>query len=358
MLGIIDDPFENWAQAQSPTIREHVWDWYRTTFRTRVWEGGAIVIICTRWHDDDLAGRLLRQQGEGWQVLRLPAIAETREERAQNNAFLGLPALGEDPLGRAPGEPLCPGRFSLAALRELRRDVGEIGWAAEYQGVPRPAGGSVFKREWFEVVEDYPRDAPVVRYWDLAGSEVNSRSPDPDWSTGLKMCRTREGVYYITNVRRARERPLGVERFVTATAAMDGPDTPIWIEQEGGSSGATVIDNYVRRLLAGYAVRADKVANDKMTRAMPFIAQCEAGNVKLVRGDWVQDFLDELETFPNGAHDDQVDTASGAYRKLTPLGGAQQSNEQPDFDHGHMRDAAYRQELRPRTVTVGRRGSR
>jgi len=68
--------------------------------------------------------------------------------------------------------------------------------------------------------------------------------------------------------------------------------------------------------------------------------------------------LDELETFPNGAHDDQVDTASGAYRKLTPLGGAQQSNEQPDFDHGHMRDAAYRQELRPRTVTVGRRGSR
>ncbi|MCZ7546746.1 MAG: hypothetical protein M5R40_25935 [Anaerolineae bacterium] len=103
LLGIIDDPFENWAQAQSQTIRDHVWEWYRTTFRTRVWEEGAIVLVCTRWHADDLAGRLLQAQAEAWTVLRLPALAEDQATRDANDAYLGLPTGQPEPLGRAPG---------------------------------------------------------------------------------------------------------------------------------------------------------------------------------------------------------------------------------------------------------------
>jgi hypothetical protein len=133
LLGIVDDPFENWEQAQSATIREKVWEWFRTTFRTRIWESGAIVIIQTRWNEDDLAGRLLRDQPGQWEVLRLPAVAETQEERDLNNERLGLPAGEPDPLGREPWEPLCPGRFSAEALADLKRDVGSMAWASQYQ---------------------------------------------------------------------------------------------------------------------------------------------------------------------------------------------------------------------------------
>jgi hypothetical protein len=151
-LGIVDDPFENWAQAQSEVIRDSVWEWYRTTFRTRIWEGGAIVIIMTRWNEDDLAGRLLQTQGDQWTVLRLPAIAETQDDRDKNNAYLGLPVGEGDPLDRDPGEALCPNLYSIEALHALRDDVGSQGWAAEYQGVPRALEGNRFKRGWFPLL--------------------------------------------------------------------------------------------------------------------------------------------------------------------------------------------------------------
>ena len=105
LLGIIDDPFENWKEAQSLNTRNAVWDWWRGTFRTRVWEGGAIILIMTRWHEDDLAGRLLLDQPGRWKVLRLAALAETQAERDQNNKYLGLPLGESDPVGRKPGEP-------------------------------------------------------------------------------------------------------------------------------------------------------------------------------------------------------------------------------------------------------------
>jgi hypothetical protein len=138
MLGIIDDPFENWEQAQSQTIRDTVWEWWRTTFRTRIWEGGAVVLIQTRWHEDDLAGRLLQDQPGQWKILRLPALAETQDERDDNDRRLGLPGGAPDPLVRVPGEPLCQSRYSANALAGLRRDLGAQAWHALYMGVPRP----------------------------------------------------------------------------------------------------------------------------------------------------------------------------------------------------------------------------
>ncbi len=108
-----------------------------------------------------------------------------------------------------------------------------------------------------------------------------------------------------------------IERMVKQNAMMDGTTVPIWIEQEPGASGKNTIDHYVRMVLQGYSARGDKVTGKKIQRANPFAAQVQAGNVKLVRGVWNKAFLDEAELFPDGAHDDMIDAASGAFAKLT-----------------------------------------
>ena len=308
-LGIIDDPFENWAQAQSETIRAKTWDWYRTTFRTRIWEGGAIVLIMTRWHEDDLAGRLLMDDPGGWTVLRLPALAETQEERDSNNARMHLPTGEPDPLGREPGEPLTPARFSQAALLELKRDVGSLGWSAEYQGAPTLPEGGMFKRPWFKIVDAAP-GGTAVRYWDKAGTAGGG-----DYSAGVRVLRSGDNCYYITDVVRGQWSSHERNAVIAQTAALDGIGTAIWLEQEPGSGGKESAELSVRQL-AGYVVHKEPVTGDKWVRAAPLAAQLEAGNVKLVHGDWNGPFIEELCGFPTGSHDDQVDAAAGAFNKV------------------------------------------
>lgn len=309
LLGIIDDPFENWEQARSRTQRDRVWEWWRGTFRPRIWEGGAIILVMTRWHEDDLAGRLLSEQAEDWTVLRLPALAETQDERDEAARLLGLPTGYADPLGRAPGAALCPQRFSAAALREIKRDVGSVVWNAEYQGVPRPLEGSLFQRGWFRVVAAVPAHAEQFRYWDKAGTQDAG-----DYTAGVRLARA-EGVYYVVDVVRGQWSAHERERTQRATAEQDGVSVAIGLEQEPGSGGkdssAASIQN-----LSGFTVHAYPATGDKETRALPFAAQCEAGNVRLVRGPWNAAYLDELCAFPNGTHDDQVDASSGAFNRL------------------------------------------
>jgi predicted phage terminase large subunit-like protein len=314
LLGIIDDPFENWEQSQSQTIREKVWEWYRTTFRTRIREGGSIVVIATRWHEDDLAGRLLREQRGEWRVLRLPALAETQQERDDANRRLGLPLGAADPLGRAPGEPLCPTRFSRPALEQLRRDVGSQAWASQYQGCPRAPEGNFFKRHWLPIVDAPPAQASYCRGWDKASTEGAG-----DYTAGVLLARTPEGVYYVVDVVRGQWLPGKRNAVMRQAAELDrqryGEGVRIVVEQEGGSGGkesamATVGD------LAGYAVRTARSTGSKEVRAEPFAVQCEVGNVRLVRGAWNADFVEELCDFPNGSHDDQVDAAAAAFNAL------------------------------------------
>lgn len=301
MLGIIDDPVENWEQAQSETYRNRAWDWYRGTFRTRIWEDGAIVLIMTRWHEDDLAGRLLaRDEGE-WTVLRLPALSE-----------------GEgDPLGRAEGEALSPGRYSTDALLSLKHDVGAMAWAAEYQGTPRAPEGNRFKRHWFDVVPGSAAQAFRVRYWDKAGTRDGG-----DWTAGVLMSWVPGSYWYVEDVVRGQWSSLERETVIRRTAEADRArfgDVEIWLEQEPGSGGKDSAE-YTIRNLAGFAAYAERASGTKEVRAEPFAAQCEAGNVKLVRGDWNERYLDELTVFPNGLHDDQVDASSGAFNRLLGLG--------------------------------------
>jgi predicted phage terminase large subunit-like protein len=314
-LAIVDDPTSNWQDAQSQTIRDTAWDWYRSTFRTRVWEGGAIVLIQTRWHEDDLAGRLLAEQAREWKVLRLPALAETQEERDSANERLGLPLGQPDPLGRGPGEPLCPGRFSREALDQLRRDVGSLSWFAQYQGTPRSTEGNRFKRSWFQVQDAGPAQVTArCRYWDLAATEDGG-----DYTAGVLMARTGQGLYVVEDVVRGRWSPGKRNEVLLQTAATDesrhGKGVQIWVEQEPGSSGVESAEAIVR-LLAGYRIQAERVTGDKETRAEPLAAQAEAGNVRLVRGAWNGNWVEELCSFPNGRNDDMVDATSGAFNKL------------------------------------------
>jgi predicted phage terminase large subunit-like protein len=315
LLGVIDDPFENWEQSQSQTIRDKVWEWYRTTFRTRIWENGAIVLIATRWHEDDLAGRLLREQRGEWKVLRLPALAETQQERDDANSRLGLPVGAADALGRAPGEPLCPTRFSREALEQLRRDVGSQAWASQYQGSPRAPEGNRFRRQWLPIVDAAPARASFCRAWDKAATAGRGG----DYTAGVLMARSLEGLYYVVEVVRGQWSPGERNAVMRQVAELDrqryGPGVRIVVEQEPGSGGkesalATVND------LAGYAVGTERPTGPKEVRAEPFSVQCEVGNVRLVRGAWNADFIEELCDWPNGAHDDAVDAAAAAFNAV------------------------------------------
>lgn len=173
-------------------------------------------------------------------------------------------------------------------------------------------GGGLFRREWFEVVDAVPAGLRRVRYWDLASTEPVS-GKDPDWTVGLLLGVSDIGMFYVLDVARVRASPSGVEAAIKQKAMLDGTTIPVWVEQEPGSSGVNTIDHYVRRVLPGWAVRGHRSTGSKVERSNPVSSQAEAGNIKLVRGPWVNALLDELEGFPEGSHDDQVDALSGAF---------------------------------------------
>jgi predicted phage terminase large subunit-like protein len=175
--------------------------------------------------------------------------------------------------------------------------------------------GTKFQRHWFEVVEDYPHDAPLARFWDLAATEPKP-GKDPDWTAGAKLA-LKDGIWYVVDVQRDRTTPKGVQSLIKQTAQLDGKATRIGMEQEPGASGKSEIDRYRREILVGYDFKGYPPSGSKEVRANPVSSAAEAGNVKLVRGPWIEDYLDELAAFPQGGHDDQVDATSGAFNMLT-----------------------------------------
>lgn len=203
----------------------------------------------------------------------------------------------------------------LANLRALSRVERERLLGGNWN--IRPSAGMYFQAEWFEVIDTLPAGwKNSVRYWDKAATKPNETNKDPDYTAGVKMLSYPDGTYVVANVVRLRDTPLAVERLIKNTASQDTTKVAICVEQEPGSSGVADADNYVR-LLAGYNVRVRKPTTDKITRALPVSAQCERGNVKILRGVWNDDFLKELENFEEDcAHDDQVDALSGAFNEM------------------------------------------
>jgi len=201
-------------------------------------------------------------------------------------------------------------RQSLAELDPItRRQIMEGDWSAR-------RGGSKFQREWFEIVEATPAQCRWVRFWDMAATEPKP-GKDPDWTRGCLMGLSTDRVIYIKDMRGLRGTPQANEKLIKQTAELDTKAVPVAMEQEPGSSGVKAIDDYRRRVLMGWAFYGIPSTGSKEVRAGPLASQAEAGNVKLVRGTWVNAFLDECELFPQGSHDDQVDAASGALAFLS-----------------------------------------
>jgi predicted phage terminase large subunit-like protein len=176
-------------------------------------------------------------------------------------------------------------------------------------------GGRMFKRQWFHIVDIVPAYMKLVRYWDMASTEPTKKNPNPDWTVGVLIGEAR-GYYYILDVRRFRARPSDVEALIHQTAKIDGKHVNIWLEQEPGASGQQIIDHYIRNVLKGYAVRGNKTTGSKISRANPASAAAEQGRVSVLRAPWNNKFFDELELFPDGEKDDQVDGFSGAFEKV------------------------------------------
>jgi predicted phage terminase large subunit-like protein len=208
---------------------------------------------------------------------------------------------------RTADNPFLPDSFYSTVRQQYTSALA----AQELEGEFVDLSGSMFKRHWFTIVAASPVNADRVRYWDKAATEN-----DGDYSCGVRIAEA-DGIYYVEDVVRGQWGAGQRDRIIIQTAALDDRlgDCEIWTEQEPGSGGKESAENTIK-LLAGYSIRAHKVTGDKVTRADPFAAQAEAGNVKIVAGAWNADWLDELCSFPEGKHDDQVDASAGAFSKL------------------------------------------
>ena len=324
---IADDLVKNAQEANSELMRERLWEWWKTTFRTRLEPDGVIFVIGTRWHEDDIIGRLLAVQGDSREGethhlydpdgdrflrVRLPAIAEEPDDEFPD----------ADPLGRKPGDALFPERWPYDKLKPLMRSAT---WAALYQQRPVPKEGGLFSSGNFaQVPHPGGKFKKVVRRWDLAATEAKA-GQDPDYTVGLLLGLHEDGNYYILDVVRDRTSPEGVERLLRKTLQHDrmvfGSNIKFTVEREPGSQGKLYARHLAQRVFRGANFRAIPSTGSKMLRADTVAAATERGEVCIVKAAWNREFLHEVQHFPFGKHDDMVDALSGAYQDLTSRGG-------------------------------------
>ena len=289
---LIDDPVKNRAEAQSEVYRNAVYDWYTSTAYTRLEEGGAVIVIMTRWHEDDLMGRILAAEAagdttEGWHVLHMPAV---------------------DDEGRA----LWPEKYDSAALDNIRQTIGEYDWNALYLGRPVPREGAMFNVSRVETVNAAPAGLRACRAWDMAATPGGG-----DFTVGVRMDGPdADGVYYVVNVIRGQWSTDKRNAVIRDAAERDGQDCWQLFPVDPGSAGVDAA-RAVTRMLAGHRVRSERVTGPKETRAEPYAAAVGEGNIKIVKALWNTSYLAELQSFPMGAHDDQVDASADAYTDLT-----------------------------------------
>lgn len=295
---IIDDPIKDRAEADSPAIRAKIWDWYTSTLYTRLAPGGGILLIQTRWHMDDLAGRLLEAErtdgADAWRCLNFPAIATEDEE------------------ARKRGEALHPERYTLQQLWAIRAALGSRDWEALYQQRPMPDSGTIFKRDWLRYWQ--PKDLPkkfdkLLISWDMSFKD----SDDADFVVGQVWGRQGADCYLLDQLR-AR---MGFTATLAAFASL-AEKWPAAHEKlvEDKANGPAVIDSLKRRLMGIIPIEPE---GGKAARAHAVSPLFEAGNVYLPETSlfpWVKEFVAELLQFPASAHDDQVDAMTQALRRL------------------------------------------
>lgn len=317
-LGIIDDPLKNAADANSETIRESQKEWYRSTFYTREepWSetdpNAAIILIQTRWNEDDLAGWQLAEEAaaaeddeepERWHIVNLPAIAEDPHEFPKTCTV--------EPDWRKVGEPLCPERRPLEKLKRILKRIGGYFFDALFQQRPSAKEGSFFKVANFKIVKAAPAGLRKCRAWDQASTEGGG-----DWTVGaLVSGPDDDGQWYVEDVTRGQWDTAQRNRQIRQTAALDGRNVRIRGAQDPGNTGVDAAKAFVK-MLAGFTVVTERASGSKEVRADPYSAQVNAVNVNLVEGAWNKAFIEEHRQFPTGKHDDQVDATADGFNEL------------------------------------------
>lgn len=301
---IIDDPIKA-DDAWSPMVMMGCRRWFDGTISTRANRDPAFVLVMQRLHLEDLSSHLL-QKG-GWTHLNLPMMYEAA-------GSWDCPCHSSpDPFDQRTddGELLWPDLWTADKIRSLTLNPFDI--SGQLQQRPVPLGGGLFKREWFTIVPPaaVPASVASCRGWDTAATEQGG-----DYTAGVKVSEGVDGLYYVESVIRGQWGPDGVHTTIRRTAELDGKKCLVREEREGGSSGKSIIQ-FRAKALAGYDYAESGIGGqNKVARAGAFRAQCEAGNVRLVRGEWNHEYLDELCSFPVGRHDDQVDGSSCAFNEL------------------------------------------
>lgn len=291
---LIDDPIKDRAEADSATIRNKVWDWYTSTLYTRLAPGGGLIVIQTRWHMDDLTGRLLNPNSENWRVVNFPAIAEHDEKY------------------RKVGEALHPERYDLAALNRIKKAVGSRDWAALYQQRPVPAEGAVFKQEWIKYYTQAslpPVFNTVLISWDMTFKD----SAASDFVVGQVWGKNGANFYLLDSVRGRWDFVKTLEMF--QVLANKWPKALKKLVED--KANGTAIIQTLKKSISG--IKAITPKDSKEARAYSITPLWEAGNVFIPdpkTAAWVKDFEAEILSFPSAAHDDQVDAMTQALAEL------------------------------------------
>lgn len=308
-LLIVDDPIKNIEEAHSPVMRDHLWDWWQNVFLTRREPGGKVLLIMSRWHEDDLIARLLKTEtGMRIKRLRMPAVAED-----------------DDVLGRNPGEALCPERYDEVALNGIRIDVGPSAWASLYQQRPISVGGGMFRKAHFNYWsatrtgdETYNRlgettvdDSLCWRFATMDPAFSRSKRSDYTVCAVWGVAPTDPHALMLLDLKRLR-----VEHADHAPLVKEMWDRwqPAWVGIEKQMATLSLFDEVQRQ---GVVVRWLNPDRNKIARAETAVAMVDAGRVWLPQNaPWLSEFLDEVVSFPVAAHDDQVDVLSYACAEL------------------------------------------
>jgi predicted phage terminase large subunit-like protein len=302
---LVDDPI-NPKRAVSPASLKEVNTWMKDTLSSRKVDKNVTptILVMQRLHQDDPSERMIQdglKEGKAIRHICLPAELSDKVKPPR----LRL---------KYKGGLLDPVRLSPKVLAEARVDLGQYGYAGQFDQNPVPAAGGMFKTERFKL-DTPPREiefTDIWRHWDKAGTDG-----DGDWTVGLKMARDRQKRLWILDVVRGQWDSSEREDIIEQTAKIDGTQCRISLEQEPGSSGKDSARATVIRL-QGFRVLVQKPTGDKVTRADTFSVQVNMGNVYVDKNaNWLKDFMDELKFFPFGKHDDQVDGCSGAFTAMT-----------------------------------------
>jgi len=281
-VGIIDDPVKDEEEASSQTIRDKVWEWYKAVFRTRAQPNAAIIVVMTRWHQEDLVGRLLKQAQEDptadqWKVLHFKAIED--------------------------GHALWSERYPIEELEKIRASIGGRAFESLYQGSPTIAEGQIIKREWWKYFTARPGFERIIQSWDTAFKDKSQN----DYSVCTVWGEAENG-YYLLDVWRNKVEFPELKRVAVALYERDRPN---FVLVEDKASGQSLIQELQRN--TRIPVLPVKVDSNKVARANSVTPLIEAGRVSLTsNAPWLYDYIEELSAFPNAEHDDQVDSTTQA----------------------------------------------